>query len=170
MVILGQCAVNGGGVNQRGIVRVESNMRTFATAHGKIILYSDSLVVTLAGDRDGGVVLLATVDPERRLIVGADAVKLRRGLVHDAGPGLAAVKGHGCATVVAVDHVLVIVRVDPVIVVIAVWRGHFFPGLAAIDRLHHRHVQHVDGILVHRVGRDVDVVPGARVQHAVAID
>ena len=170
VIILGQRAIYGGGVNQCGIVRVESNMSTFATARVKIIFYSDSPVVTLTGDRDGGVVLLAAVDPERRLIVSGDTVKLRGGLVHDAGPGLAAVKGHGCATVVGVDHVPVIVRVDPVIVVVAVWRGHFFPGLAAVDRLHHRHVQHVDGVRVHRVCRNVNVVPGARVQNTVTVD
>lgn len=49
----------------------------------------------------------------------------------------------------------------------AVRRRDIFPVLASIDGLHERHVNHPDGIRVHRARFYVSVGPGAAVQHTV---
>ena len=170
MVIFSQGTVDGRGINQRGIIRVESDMCAFTATHIKIIFHPDATVFAPTRYTDRRVVLLTGVDTKRIEIVRRHPVKLRRRLVHDAGPGFATVKGHRRTTIIGIDHVLVVVRVDPVIVMVTMWRFHLFPGFAAIDRLHHRHVHNVNGIIIHRVGRDVNVVPGTRMQNAVAVD
>src|SRR5258708_35224833 len=54
--------------------------------------------------RDRGVVLLCGINAIGILVVGIDAIELRRGLVVDRRPGLAAVAAHAGAAVVAFDH------------------------------------------------------------------
>src|ERR1700720_749566 len=63
--------------------------------------------------RDRGVVLLCGINAIGILVVGVDAIELRRRLVVDRRPGLAAIAAHAGAAVVAFDHTLRIGGVDP---------------------------------------------------------
>src|SRR5215470_347607 len=57
-----------------------------------------------AGRRDCGVVLLRRVDAIGILVVGVDAIELRRRLVVDRRPSPATVAAHAGAAIVAFDH------------------------------------------------------------------
>ena len=105
--------------------------------------------------------MLPCINPVRELVVCIDAVKLCCWLVHNTGPGFTVVEGDGGATIVAIDHVLVVIRIDPVIVMITVWRGFLFKSHTAVNRFHERRIKYVHDVFVHRVSRDMHVVPGA---------
>ena len=123
-----------------------------------------------AGDADRRVVLLGAVDPVGKLVVHRDAVGLDGGLVGLGRPALAAVIADVGAAVVAVDHHLGVVGVDPQVMVVAVGRPDELELLAAVGRAPHPHVENVDGLGVSRVGEDVRVVPGALPEVAVVVD
>ena len=124
----------------------------------------------LARQPGRGVVLLGAVDAIGPGFINRDPVDLRGRLVALVRPALAAVEGDVGAAVIGVDHHLRVVRVDPQIVVVAVRRAQpDVEGLAAVDRLVEAGVERVDGVLVLRVGVDVDVVPGALQQVAAAV-
>ena len=126
--------------------------------------------VRAARHADRAVVLLGGVDPVGKLVVGGEVVELRRELVVDRRPGLAAVERHARPAVVALDHPLRVARVDPQLVVVAVRRGYPHEGLAPVRRLPHVQVQHVAGVRVLRVGVYVGVVPRPLQQVAVVVD
>ena len=169
MIIFGECAIDGGGVDQSRILWVKRNMCALATTHCEVILLTNTTVKRAAGDRHAGIILLSRVEPKRCLVVGNDTVKLCGRLVHDAGPRGATIEGYRGTTVVAVDEVLTVLRVEPHVMVITVWRRSLFEGLSAIDRLHERRVEHPNRIGVLRIGFDVNVVPGARPDDALVI-
>src|SRR5690606_31268576 len=108
-----------------------------------------------------GVVLLGAEDVVVRPVVDGDVVELRRRLVVDGGEGGAAVERDVGAAVVALDHALVVTRVDPDVVVVAVGRGDRVEGAPAVVGAMQVQVVHIDRLGVHRVGGDVGVVPGA---------
>ena len=82
--------------------------------------------------RDRGVVLLCGINAIGILVVGVDAIELRRRLVVDRRPGLAAVAAHAGAAVVAFDHTVRIGGIDPEVVVVAVRRLDFREARAAV--------------------------------------
>ena len=170
MIVFRQRAVDRGRVDEPRVVGIERDVRALASADVIEVVEADAAVKRRARDRHCRVVLLPRIEPVWHLVVGHDAVELRGRLVVDAGPGLAAVERDRRAAVVAVDHVQAVVGVDPVIVVVAVRQPDPLERFAAIDRLHEWHVQHPDGVLVQRIGRDMNVVPGARPQDAVVVD
>src|ERR1700737_2622609 len=65
--------------------------------------------------RDRGVVLLCGINAIGILVVGVDAIELRRRLVVDRRPGLAAVAAHEGPPVVAFDHTVRIGGVQPTV-------------------------------------------------------
>ena len=144
-------------------------MGALAPADREEIVDTDAVVVGFAQDRQRRVVLLPAVYAVGEPVVGIDPVDLRGRLVVDARPGLAAIEGYRGAAVVGVDHVPVVVGIDPVIVMVAVGRLLLFERDATVDRFHERRVEHVDDVLVHRVRRDVHVIPGARPEDARAV-
>src|SRR5262249_44121884 len=94
---------------------------------------------------------------------------LGRGLVVVRGPGLAAVEGDLGAAVVGDDHSAGLLRIDPQVVVVAVWRADGLEGLTAIARAPELHVGHVDLFLVLRAGEDAREVPRTRAEVGVAV-
>src|SRR6266403_9400 len=82
--------------------------------------------------RDRGVVLLCGINAIGILVVGVDAIELRRRLVVNRRPGLAAVAAHAGAAVVAFDHTVRIGGIDPEVVVVAVRRLDFREARAAV--------------------------------------
>ena len=152
-----------------GVARVHGDVAALAAAHR--VPVGNHPEAAAGGHRDGGVVLLRTVDAVGPLVVHEDPVDLRGFLFHQAGPALSPVEGDIRAAVVGVDHVHRVVRVDPEVVVVAVRHADALgEGLAAVNGLVETHIQPVHGVLVLRVGVDVDVVPGALAQVGVAVD
>ena len=103
-------------------------------------------------------------------MVGRDPVELRGRLVRLRRPGASAVEGHRRTAVVAVDHDLIVLGVDPEVVGVAVGHHHHLEGLSAVDRSVEHHVQDVDGVGIHRIGEHVGVVPGALEEVPVFVD
>src|SRR5580692_5249271 len=68
------------------------------------VLLRDRCVFALARRHDGSGVLLRSVNPVRKPIVGSDVIKLRRGLIVPRAPGTAAVYADDYALVAAEDH------------------------------------------------------------------
>ena len=162
VAVFSQRAVDGRCIDERWIVRVKCDVRALATADSVVIILTDTAVPCIARNRHRAVVLLAGIESIRILVIGDDSIELRGGLVVDRTPGLAAVKGHICATVIRIDDVVAILRVKPHVVVIAMRRRHLLPILAAVDRLIQARVQRPDGIGIGLVYRNMDVVPGSR--------
>src|ERR1700756_186062 len=113
-----------------------------------------------AGRRDRGVVLLRGVDAIGILVVGVDAIELRRWLVVDRRPGLPTVAAYAGAAVVAFDHPVGIGRIDPEIVVVAVRRLDLDEARAPVGRFPKRQIGDIDRLAVTGIGEDVGVVPG----------
>ena len=108
-----------------------------------------------------GVVLLGAVDAVRELIVGVDLIELGRWLIVLRAPGATAVERDVGAAVVRLDHDPPVGRIDPQVVVVAVWDAHAREGPAAIDALEVALGAGVDDVGVGRVGGDRGVVEGA---------
>ena len=157
-------------VNDVGVIGTDGNVATLTPAGLHAFLKGDRAVAGLAGQGKRGVVLLGAIDLVRVLIVSDHMIELRRWLVVDAGPGLATVEADVCASVVAFDHAVGVVRVDPEILVVAVRRWDGTERLAAIDGLPALQVQNPDRVGVARVGEDVHVIPGTPPQVAVVTD
>src|SRR4029077_5932473 len=92
--------------------------------HGAPVAEGDLPVVAAAGDAGGAAFLLAAVDPVGRLIVGADVVELRGGLVVPTAPGGAVVDADGSSLVGGEQDDVRIVGIDPDgVIVVAAWRA-----------------------------------------------
>ncbi len=88
-------------------------------------------------------------------------IKLRGGLVVDAGPALRAVRGNRRAAVVSVDEALRIGGIDPQPMVVAVRHAQHVERLATIIRAVHARIQNVDGVCRLRVRENVRIIPSA---------
>src|SRR3974390_2602504 len=88
------------GINNVRIGRIGRDVSRFAASDRIPIVASNGSVVAAAGNGHSGVVLLGTIHVVGSPRVGNDVVKLRGRLVILAGPGFAAIQGHGRATVV----------------------------------------------------------------------
>src|SRR5688500_17834515 len=119
------------------------------------------------------VVLLRTAYVERQLRRRDHVIPLRRRkvLLAPIRHPIADVVGDGAAAVVAVDHVIGIVGIDPQIVMIAMGvLADLYRGLAAVGRSEQRRVLHVDDVLVAGIAEDVRVVERALPNRAGGVD
>src|SRR5581483_346797 len=110
------------------------------------ILTSNDAIIVVALDGYGGVVLLRAVNVVGPAVVGDHVVELRCGLVVFRAPGLAVIGGDGSAAIVAVNHALRIVGINPQAVMIAMRRGKQVESPAAIGRAEHPGVEQIDRI------------------------
>ena len=108
------------GVDDVRIARVGNDVAAFAAADGVPIARRSLAVIAARANADGRVVLLRAVDAVLKIVVGGDVVELRGRLVVLRGPVFAAVDADGGAAVVAVDHAICVVGIDPQGVMIAV--------------------------------------------------
>lgn len=120
----------------------------------------DGCAGSTAGDGQRTVVLLGTVDAVGSAVVDTDVVILRRGLIVDARPRHARIKGNIGTAVVALDHAVVAVGVNPQVVVVAVWSVDLVKGGTGVGGFPKRQVVDVHGIWVNGIGMHVHVVPG----------
>ena len=133
MVILGEGAVNRGCVNELGVLGIERNMCALATAHGEVVLVPNATTERSVRNGNRGVILLACIQAEGRLVIGNYAIELRSGLIHDAGPRVAAIEGYGGASVITVNEVCAVLGVEPHVMVITMRRRSCFKGFPTIN-------------------------------------
>ena len=170
VVILGQGAVNRGCVNQSRVVWIKGDVRAFTTANSEVVAVANTASECPAGNGDRGVVLLSCVKPEGCLVVGYYAIKLSGRLIHDAGPRCAAIEGYGGSSIITINEVCTVLRVEPHVVVITVGRRSRFKCLTAVNRLHEWCVEYPDGICVLWVCFDVDVIPSTRPNDSLVVE
>ena len=158
---------NSPGVDNIGVLGMHGNVAALRTPYGIAVAPENGPLVGTAGDADGAIVLLRAIDPIGELVVSGDMIKLRRGLVVNRRPCGSAVEGHTGATVIALDHALWVTWINPEIVVVSVWCGHFCKGAASVHGLPGLDVQDVQRFRVLRVSIDVAVIPGPQPEAAV---
>ena len=157
-------------VDAHRVLGIEGRHGTLAAADVEPVALTDPLPVGAAQDADRRIVLLPAIHAIRKLVVGVDAVELRRRLVVERAPRLAVVHRDLATAVIPHDPETRVGGVHPQGVRIAVLRRDNGEGLAAIGALHQRRVEHKDALGVPRVGDQVDVVPGAGAEDAVLVE
>src|SRR5580658_1848846 len=161
MIVACDLSAVGAGVNDFRVVWVGCNVATFASSDCVPIWTINRASCARTGDGHGCIVLLGAVDVIGKTVVGSDVVKLRRGLVVLAGPGVAVVGGNRGPTIVAVDETLRIRGIDPQRVIIPVRGAYRGEGFASVIGSVRRSVQDVYRIFRLGIGEDVRVVPCA---------
>ncbi len=149
------------GIDDVRIARIGNDVAAFAAADSVPIAGENRAVIAARADADGRVVLLRAVDAILKIVVGGDVIELRGGLVVLRGPVLAAVDTDGGAAVVAIDHAIGVVGIDPESVMIAVRRVDAFERFAAIVRTVQAGVGDVHAVDVFGIGPNVREIPGA---------
>src|SRR5262249_22585013 len=111
----------GAAVDDVRVLRVRRDVAALAAGGRLPVALADAAAIAAVGNSHRRVILLGPVNPVRKVIVGNDAVELRRRLIVIRAPALAAVEGDLGAAIVADDHALRGGRVDPQVVMVAVW-------------------------------------------------
>ncbi len=107
------------GIDRLGILRVDPRDETVATVGDKPIRTEHAMATTgCARTAEGGVVLGATADAERRGVVDVDVIHLRQREIGEEDPRLPTVPALIESAVVAVQEVIRVGRVDPERVVV----------------------------------------------------
>ena len=157
-------------VVQVAVGQVHDVVEPVAAAHRLPVLEHDRPAAALAArPAHRPVVLQAAVHVVGHLVVEADGVELRQRQLVRVVPVLPAVEGDPHAVVVAEDHVLRVLRVDPERVVVAAEPERRRPGLPAVLGLEHADAQHVGVVHVGRVDPDVHVVVAGPAAHRVLL-
>ncbi len=148
-------------VRDVGIPGIHGDVAALTPAHLVFVLeVRDHCAGHPAGHRDGGIVLLGTVQAVGELIVDRDPVELRCRLIPLGRPRATPVERDRGAPVVALHHDVGVVGVDPQRVAVAVrHRGHGQVARAAVHRLVEENVVDPDRVLVLRISGDAHVVP-----------
>src|SRR5260370_7022070 len=140
---------------------IHSAGAAFPAAYGIPVGAIDTAVVAAGSNADGRVVLLGAINAIKKIIIGGGVIELRRGLISLRGPIFSAIQGDGCAAIVAVDHAIGIVGIDPQSVVIAVGSVETLEGFAAVVGTEQAGVGDVNLVRVLGVGPNVGERPGA---------
>ena len=171
MVDAQQEAAIGAAINNLGIVWVGHDMAALAAGGGFPVACADRVAQgRTAADTCRGIVLLAAQEAEGEGVVDRDPVHLRRRLVALRRPAFTAVITDVGAAIVRLDHAQRVLGVDPQVVVVTMGGRDGGECLAPVLRLVKTHVEHVDHVLVGRVGVDPRVVPGTLAQLAFLVD
>ena len=170
MIVAGNVSAIRTGINDLGVLGIGSDIAAFTAADLVKVALIDAAAGTRRGNRDRGIILLRSVQPVGKSVVGSDVVELRRWLVVERGPTGAAVGGNGCPAVVAVDQTPRIVGINPEAMVITMRRVDGVESLSAIDRSVRACVQDVNHIGILGIGEHVCVIPGALTVTPILID
>src|SRR6266581_381503 len=107
------------------VQRIRNGVTTLSGSNGKPIALGDLSIVSAAGDRRGAAILLRSVDPIGKPVIGGHSVKLSRWLVVPRAPGLAAIHADGRALIDAQDNSLRICGIEPHRMVVIATRSAF---------------------------------------------
>src|ERR1700733_7427638 len=141
VVVAGDLAAVGTGINNFWIARIRSDITAFAATDVVPVGAIDSASGTGARDANCGIVLLRAVDVVGEAVVRSDVVELRSRLIVLRGPRFGAVGRDSCAAVISVDQAVGICRVDPQTMIVAVGRVNRGECPAAVVRTIRRGVQ-----------------------------
>ena len=158
------------GVDDVRIARIREDVAALSAADGIPITAIDKATVAARADAHRRVVLLRAVDAIQKIVVSSDVIELRGGLIVLRRPVFATVHGNGGAAVVAIDHAIRVVGIDPKSVMIAMGRVEAFEGFARIDGAVEASVRDVDLVRIFRVSPDMREVPGALAEAMVVVD
>jgi hypothetical protein len=73
------------------VERIGDNVAVFLGRDRMPVAKSDPAIIAAAGDADRAAFLLAAVQPIRKCVIGADVIKLGRGLIVPGAPTLPAI-------------------------------------------------------------------------------
>ena len=104
------------------VVRIDGVIRTFTAGGNLPVAFRDCDTVGAMHNANRRVVLLRAVDAIGKVIVRGNSIELHGRLVVVRRPAVATVGRNLRTTIVGDDHALVVVRIDPQVVVIAVRR------------------------------------------------
>src|SRR5206468_795369 len=124
------------------------------------IMKVQKTVLAGAGGGRGPAVLLRSVHPIGKLIVGRDVIKLPRRLVEPRAPRLASVVRHDRPLVATQNHALSIIWINPKFVIVRSRWIAFEHGeaLSPVDRPIDRSIRHIHDVRVFRIdGNFVEV-------------
>ena len=110
------------GVHNIKISRVGYDVTALTSPNVVPVLAPDVPIVGAARTGDGAVVLLRAVDVIEKLVVSSNVIELRGRLIFLGRPGLPTINRDCGPSVVAVDHALRIIWIDPQSVMIMMWR------------------------------------------------
>src|SRR6478752_6814351 len=91
-------------------------------------------------------------------------IKFGGGLVINRRPACGPVEAHTGPAIMTTNHTLRIARIDPEIVIVAVWDRNLREGLPTIYRLVTTFVEHPERLGVLGIGINMLVVPGTLAQ------
>ena len=154
-------------VHAARLLRPDTDVGALAARTIPPVAHVDHRTVAAAANDHAAVVLLTGIQLVREIVIGGDVIELRRGLVVLRAPAVAAIHRHRHATVVGVDHVAAVARVDPELMIITVRGLDHLESPAAVDRLEHRRIHDPHDVGVLRIGGELHVVPAARLDQAI---
>src|SRR5689334_9802941 len=93
VVVAGDLATIRTGVDDVGVTWIRRHITALSAADRVVVGTIDAAVRASTGDRDGRVVLLSTVKPVRKAVVGSHVIELRGRLILQGRPGEAVVSG-----------------------------------------------------------------------------
>ena len=158
------------GVDDVGVVGAHGYVPALGGAHGIAVGEWDCALWRAARRADRAVVLLGGVDAVGMPGVDGGVVELGGRLVVYGRPRLAAVEGDARAAVVPLDHALGVARVDPQVVVVAVWGRHHGKRATCVVRPEGLDREGPHGVGPRGVGEDVVVVEGALPDGGAVVD
>ena len=151
-------------IDDVGVFGVDGDKAAFSRPCDAAVAPGHHTAAGVVGHVEARIILLGAVDAVGKRIVNKNTVELRRELVVDGAKRFTGVEADASAAVVALNHAPIVSAIDPEAVVVTVGRSHLAEALAAVSRLPHTQIKHIDGLGILRIGEDVHVIPGALAQ------
>src|SRR6202012_407402 len=161
------------GINNIGIVGNHADVAAFHPADCVPVLKLQTLAEAGGAARQGKtivLILLGSVDSVGDLIIRDYTIDLRGWLVQLSRPRLSSVHRDGSSAIVAFDHYLRVFRVDPEIVIVAVWHGNRVESFSTVRGSEEISIGGVDHVRIFGIGKDVPVIPRAPEKGALRVD
>ena len=120
-------------------------------------------------DSHSGIILLRAIDSVREAIVSSHSVKLRSRLIHHGRPVFSTIFRYLRSPIIGNDHSLIVGRIYPEVMVITVRSIGPFKSLTSISGFVITHIEHIERLLILRIGIDSRIVPSTLTQISVFI-
>src|SRR5581483_10495787 len=105
-------------VEMSGMKRIGNDRSALAAdVDRQPVVHTNAGMAAAARNGDCAGVLLRTIDPIGKALIGADVIKLPRGLVVPRAPSLCIINGNDDALIAAENHAAAIGRIDPELMV-----------------------------------------------------
>ena len=153
------------------IIRIEGQEGRFSTCGVVPMLFTDSSTTqSHAGNHNGSIVLLSSIDSVWKLIIGVDPIKLSGRHIVLRGPGLASVEGDRTSSIICQNHVFGVFGIDPEIMIIPMGSVNCLKAFPSVEGLQHRGTLHPNGVFIIRICKNFDVIPSPLRKSIVLVD